>query len=144
MSLLWFDGLLTRHEDAGVYFLPQADIDELREAAAVNQFPCLAIDLHGVRDKDGLLRRFAAALHFPPHFGHNWDAFADVLAELRPGDTFGLVLLLEHSDRLRRDGLEDFKAAMEVLQSVSAEWAARQRPFWSFIALSNEEFDALD
>ncbi|MFT3807834.1 barstar family protein [Arenimonas sp.] len=144
MSLLWFDGLLTRHEDAGVYFLPQADIDELREAAAVNQFPCLEIDLHGVRDKGGLLQRFADALHFPSHFGFNWDAFADALADFRPGDTLGLVLLLENSGRLRREGVEDFKIAMEVLQSVSAEWAGRQRPFWSFIAMSDDEFDALD
>lgn len=143
MSVLWFDGLLLQHADAGVYFLPQADIDELREAAAVNQFPCIGIDLHDVADKGGLLAAFAGALHFPPHFGGNWDALADALGELRTGDTRGLVLLLANSGRLRRHSTDTFKMAMEVLQGASAEWAQRRRPLWCFIAVPDDEFDSL-
>lgn len=144
MSALWFDGLLLQHDEAGVYFLPQADTEELREAAAVNQFPCLCIDLHEVADKGGLLSVFADALHFPGHFGRNWDALADMLGELRAGDSRGLVLLLENSGRLRRHGTDEFKTAMQVLQDASAEWAQRRRPFWTFIALPDDEFAALD
>jgi RNAse (barnase) inhibitor barstar len=143
MSVLWFDGLLRQHEDAGVYFLPEADIEELAEAAAVNQFPCLRIDLREIADKGGLLAAFADALHFPEHFGRNWDALADMLGDLRSGDTRGLVLLLENSGRLRRHGIEAFKTAMQVLQGASAEWAQRRCPLWFFIALPNPEFDAL-
>jgi hypothetical protein len=38
MTITWFDGLLLQRQDAGIYFLPASDIDELVEAAAVNRF----------------------------------------------------------------------------------------------------------
>ena len=144
MSVLWFDGLLTQVQDAGVYFLPNDDVDELIEAAAVNRFACLRIDLRDCSDKRGLLTRLADALHFPAHFGHNWDALADALGDLRRGDVPGFVLLLEHSEALRRSAAADFKTAMEVLQAACREWAERDTAFWCFIALPDAEFDALD
>ena len=144
MSVLWFDGLLAQIQDAGVYFLPEADIDELVEAAAVNRFACLRIDLQGCLDKAELLRRLAAALHFPAHFGANWDALADALGELRRGDVPGFVLLIERSAAMRRAARDDFKTAMEVLQAACRDWAERKTPFWCFIALPEAEFDALD
>jgi RNAse (barnase) inhibitor barstar len=144
MSVLWFDGLLTQVPDAGVYFLPEQDTDELVEAAAVNRFACLRIELRDCADKQGLLARLADALHFPAHFGHNWDALADALGDLRRGDVPGFVLLLEHSEAMRRTAAADFKIAMEVLQAACRDWAERDTAFWCFIALPDNEFDALD
>ena len=65
-------------------------------------------------------------------------SFADGHAEAH-----GRVLLLEHSDELRREAPAEFKAAMERLQAASREWAGTGRPLWSFIALADDEFDAL-
>lgn len=143
MSVLWFDGLLEQLQDAGVYFLPEDDIDELMEAAAVNDYARVRIDLHGCADKSQLLARLAEALHFPAHFGHNWDALADALGDLRRGDVSGFVLLFEHSEVLRRHAAADFKVAMEVLQAACRDWAERKTPFWCFLALPEAEFDAL-
>ena len=143
MSVTWFDGLLLQRQDAGVYFLPESDVDELAEATAVNRFACLRVDLRGCEDKAALLERLAQALPLPPHFGHNWDALADALGELRGGDVPGVVLLLEHSGDLRRAATADFKRAMEVLQGACREWAGRGVPFWAFVALADAEFDAL-
>lgn len=141
MGVLWFDGLLARASDAGVYFLPEGDIDELLEAAAVNRFPCLRANLRDCLAPADLLLRVAGALQFPPPTD-----FAGLAAALRlartPG-TPGLVLLLEHSEALRAHGTGDFKAAMEVLQAASTEWAREGTPLWSFIALPDAEFDAL-
>jgi hypothetical protein len=124
MSVLWFDGLLTRLEDAGVYFLPEDDLDELLEAAAINRFPLLRVNLAGCRDQADLRLRLA----FDPD---------------RQADVPGLVLLLEHSDELRREAPAEFTAAIEGLQAASRDWAASGRPLWTFIALANDEFDAL-
>lgn len=143
MSVLWFDGLLAQVRDAGVYFLPEDDIAELREAAAVNCFRCVRVDLRGCRDKQEFLARMADALHLPGHFGHNWDALADALGEMRAHDTKGLVVLLEHSASLRSEAIAVFKTAMEVLQAASGEWAERGTPLWTFVALPEVEFDAL-
>ena len=143
MSITWFDGLLLQRQDAGIYFLPEADVDELAEATAINRFACLRVDLRGCTDKPALLERLAEALPLPPHFGRNWDALADALGELRAGDVSGVVLLLEHSGELRRDATADFKRAMEVLQGACREWAQRGVPFWAFVVLPDAEFEAL-
>jgi hypothetical protein len=143
MTITWFDGLLLQRNDAGIYFLPESDVDELAEATAVNRFACLRVDLRGCDDKASLLERLATALPLPAHFGHNWDALADALGELRGGDVPGVVLLLEHSGALRRSAAADFKRAREVLQGACREWALRGVPFWAFVALPDEEFEAL-
>jgi len=143
MNVLWFDGLLTQLRDAGVYFLPEDDIAELREAAAVNRFRCVRVDLRDCGGKACFLSRIADAVHLPGHFGHNWDALADALGDLRAHDTKGLVLLLERSQRLRLEAVAEFKIAMEVLQAASGEWAERGTPLWTFVALPELEFDGL-
>ncbi len=143
MSVLWFDGLLANVEDAGVYFLPAPDVDELLEAAAVNCFPLLRINLQGCTDKADLLLRIAGVLEMPPHVVRNWDALADALGELRTPGTPGQVLLLEHSEHVRAAARDQFKTAMEVLQAASAEWATRAVPLWTFIVLSEDEFESL-
>ena len=143
MSITWFDGLLLQRQDAGIYFLPESDLDELREAAAVNRFACLRVDLRGCDDKASLLERLATALPLPAHFGHNGDARADALGDLRGGDVPGVVLRLEHRGAMRRNAAADFKRAMEVLQGACREWALRGVPFWAFVALPDEEFEAL-
>lgn len=143
MSVLWFDGLLANVDDAGVYFLPAPDVDELLEAAAVNRFPLLRVNLRGCADKADLLLRIAGVLEMPPHVVRNWDALADALGELRTPATPGQVLLLEHSEHVRGAARDEFKTAMEVLQAASAEWAAREVPLWTFIVTSEDEFDSL-
>jgi hypothetical protein len=143
MSVTWFDGLLLQYQEAGIYFLPDADLDELAEAAAVNRFACLRIDLAGCDGKVALIERLASALPLPRCIAPNWDALADALGDLRAGDASGVVLVLEHSGLARRTLTADFKTAMEVLQGACREWAARGVPFWAFVTLPDAEFDAL-
>ena len=142
MSVLWFDGLLAQASDAGVYFLPDEDTDELLEAAAVNRFPCLRVNLRGCIESADLLLRVAGALQFPPPT--DFEGLVAALRQLRTPGTPGLVLLLEHSEQLRGHATEAFKQAMEGLQAASLEWAVAKAPLWSFIVLSQQEFDALD
>lgn len=142
MGVLWFDGLLAQVGDAGVYFLPEADIDELLEAAAVNRFPCLRANLRDCASPGDLLLRVAGALQFPPPT--DLAGLGAALRVLRAPGTPGLVLLLEHSEVLRREATEAFKASIEVLQGASLEWAREKVPLWCFIALTEAQFDALD
>jgi len=144
MTVLWFDGLLAQTADAGVYFLPDADVDELLEAAAVNTFPCVRANLGGCRDRADLMLRLAGVLALPPHRLEDWAELPRAIAEGTPADAPGLVLLVEHSEDLRARSREEFKRAMEALQAASADWARQGRPLWSFIVLDEAEFDALD
>lgn len=144
MAVLWFDGLLLQADEAGVYFLPGDDADELREAAAVNGFRCLRVDLGECVEGVSLMAALAGALHLPAYAADEQAAFTDALCELRGHDARGLVLLLDNSAGLRRAAVVDFKAMMESLQAASRRWAARGTPLWSFVALDEVEFDALD
>lgn len=144
MGVLWFDGLLAQVQDAGVYFLPEDDAAELREAAAINRFRCVRADLQDCADAAMLVAGLAQALHLAPLVDRDWDALGDALAGLRAHDTKGLVLLLEHSALLRRSARGDFKQAMTALQAASQAWAERGLPFWIFVALPEAEFDALE
>ena len=143
MSVLWFDGLLAQTADAGVYFLPDADVDELLEAAAVNTFPCVRVNLRGCEARADLMLRLAGVLALPPHRLESWSELPRAFAESSPAGTPGLVMLLEHSEELREHAREEFKLAMEALQAASAQWAKQDRPLWSFIVLDEAEFDAL-
>jgi hypothetical protein len=143
MSVLWFDGLLAQTADAGVYFLPDADVDELLEAAAVNTFPCVRVNLRGCGGREDLMLRLAGVLALPPHRLEDWAQLPRAITEGVPADAPGLVLLVEHSEDLRARSREEFKRAMEALQAASAAWARQQRPLWSFIVLDETEFDAL-
>jgi hypothetical protein len=143
MSVLWFDGLLAQTADAGVYFLPDADVDELLEAAAVNTFPCVRVNLRGCHAREDLMLRLAGMLALPPHRLEDWAELPRAIAEGTPPGAPGLVLLVEHSEELRAQAREEFKRAMEALQAASAEWARAGRPLWSFIVLEEAEFDAL-
>jgi hypothetical protein len=143
MSITWFDGLLLQVQDAGIYFLPESDLDELAEAAAVNRFATLRVDLLGCTDKAALIGRLADALPLAMCLAPNWDALADALGGLRAGDVPGVVLVLEHTEALRRAATADFRTAMEVVQGACREWAARGVPFWAFVVLDDAEFAAL-
>ena len=143
MSVLWFDGLLARVEDAGVYFLPEPDVEELLEAAAVNRFPVLRVNLRGCADKADLLLRLAGLLALPPHVVDDWNALASAFEQLRLGDAEGQVLLLEHSEDVRAAAPEEFKRGMEALQAISADWGKRGLAFWSYVVMEEAEFEAL-
>lgn len=143
MAVLFFDGLLTDVAEAGVYFLPEPDVDELLEAAAVNRFPCLRVNLRDCQGDADLRLRIAGVLDMPPHVVSDWGALAQALEQQRDPATRGQVLLLEHSEKLRSQARQDFKAAMEALQAASVDWGRRGLPLWSFIVMDEDEFDAL-
>lgn len=143
MSVLWFDGLLAQLADAGVYFMPAPDMDELLEAAAVNNFPVLRVNLRGCNARADLLLRIAGVLAVPPHHANDWPELAAALDALRSADSGGQVLVLEHSEDIRAAAVAEFKLAMEALQEVSARWAGEGLAFWSFVVLPEAEFDAL-
>lgn len=121
---------------AGMRPLPIGSATRLLDAAAANGYCARRIELGGCEGKADLLDRFAEALAFPAWFGHNWDAFADVLGDLSWLDAPGYVLLLEHSADMRTKYAEDFDTALDILREASRTWAAEGVPFWIFLDLA--------
>ncbi|MEW2417396.1 barstar family protein [Streptomyces sp. NPDC046866] len=81
------------------------------------------VDLDGVRDKAGLMRRWEAALRLPDWFGGNWDALADALIDLSwlpPAP--GRLLAVTSWQGYAAARPADWETLREVLREAVAHW----------------------
>ncbi|MCC8361837.1 barstar family protein [Lysobacter sp. A6] len=130
-------------DNAGVYFVTMEDLDTLGVAARDAGLQVRRIDLGGA-DKHQLLLRISTALDFPNTFGRNWDALSDSLRDLSWLPKAGFALLFENGGALHQAEGEDFDSLLEILEESAQDWAEREVPFWSFIALPESVFDEID
>lgn len=130
---------------AGVFFVTSDDISSLEDVVCEAGLLARRVELRGCSDKQTLLVRMATALDIPDDRGRNWDALADALRDLSWLPAPGYVLLLDHADSLRDADEASFDTLLALLDEATAEWAAREIPFWAFLSLPEEDFeDAVD
>ena len=139
-----FDPGLQDPSRAGVFFVTSGDLPFLAAAAHDANLLPRQIDLLGCNNKATLLLRIAVALDFPMSSGRNWDALSDSLRDLEwlPGK--GYVLLFEGAGDLHGIDESDFDTLVSILDEAQAAWAARNIPFWAFLALRERDFVALE
>ncbi|GLX19117.1 MULTISPECIES: barstar family protein [Streptomyces] len=81
------------------------------------------LDLDGVRSKAALMRRCARALAAPEWFGGNWDALADVLADLSwLPEAPGRLLAVTSWRGYAAERPEDWDTLTEVLEGAADFW----------------------
>jgi RNAse (barnase) inhibitor barstar len=114
---------------SGLHFVAAAALARLLAPAAAMGLHVARVDLAGCAGKPDLLARIAAALAFPPTFGHNWDALADFLADLSWLPGRGVVLVFENAAPEGGLAEADFATLLEILAGTAA-YAARQRWRW--------------
>lgn len=125
---------------AGVFFATPDDIATLDMAARDAGLLARRIDLRGCGSKATLFLRLAVALEFPPGSGRNWDALSDLLRDLSWLPAPGYALLFDDARDLRDAAETDFDTLLEVLDEAAQAWAEDGIPFWSFLALPEDEF----
>jgi len=75
--------------------------------------------------KSGLMQAYAMASHAPgAYFGNNWDAFFDILCDLRW--ITEREVLIAHADLPRFEG-DDLRLYLETLRDAISEWAEINR-----------------
>ena len=126
---------LTRPSQNGVYFVGDADLGRLADAAARAELAVSRTDLAGCNHKAELLQRLAESLSLPAEFGHNWDALADCLRELDRSPAHGHVLLFEHTGELHHGADQDFEVLLGILDDAATFAQDADRPFFAFLAL---------
>ena len=102
------------------------------------------VDLHRCTGKATLLLRLANALDAPAGQGRNWDALADQLRDLSWRPSPGHALLFEDAGALRDADPSSFATLLDILSEAAADWSAQELPFWAFLALHDDEFDAAE
>ena len=144
MSDSGFDLGLDDPAQAGVYFVTTEDLDTLDVAARDAGLVVRRIDLGGCADKATMMMRIGTALDFPSGSGRNWDALTDRLRDLSWLPADGYALLIDMAGDLRDADEGDFDTLLEILEDTASDWVARKVPFWAFLALPENAFDALE
>lgn len=133
---------LTDPRQCGVYFVGHEDLDAIAQEAAVHSLWRGRIDLGECRGKQDVLARIADTMHFPPTFGHNWDALSDCLGDLQWLPAGGHVLLFEHGDVFGNAHPEHFDTLLDILDDVCADAASASALLFAFLAFPDNAFEA--
>lgn len=128
-------------KQAGVYFASTEDLRTIGMAARDAGLLARSIDLRGCKTKATLLLRLSMALDSPTGSGRNWDALSDQLRDLAWLPAPGYALLFDDAGDLRDADEASFDTLLDILQEAATEWAARDIPFWAFLALAEDEFE---
>ncbi|MBC3931826.1 barstar family protein [Undibacterium curvum] len=117
---------------ASVLPLQASQATHWQQQAASHEQLYFHVDLAHATSKKAVLSAIGQALHFPSHYGANFDALADSLSELDAGQATGIVLVLENLPVLA-----DFDAAatdilLQMLQDSAEDWAQRKVAFRVF------------
>jgi RNAse (barnase) inhibitor barstar len=124
---------LTVIDDAGVH--PWSGAHEaLKTAATQAHLRFSAINLAKAKDRATLFAELDAALKLPEHFGHNWDALADVLEDRDWLGRHGIVMALTHATTYKHEHPTEWETLEEILREASEFWKERHAGFWVFVS----------
>jgi hypothetical protein len=124
---------LTNVEDAGVRAW-SGSVEPLRAAASHAQLAFSAIDLGHAKDRAALFAALDKSLALPDHFGHNWDALADVLEDRDWLGKHGRVIALTGSAAYRKEHPTDWSTLEDILSEAAEFWKELHVAFWVFTA----------
>ena len=120
-------------DDAGVQ--PWTGTAEpLKTAAAHAHLKFATLDLAHAKDRAALFAELDRALKLPEHFGHNWDALADVLEDRDWLGRHGILIALAHAAGYRRSHPTEWATLEEILGEATEFWKERHAGFWVFVA----------
>jgi RNAse (barnase) inhibitor barstar len=122
MSLEALNSLLEENR-GGVWFLSNHVEPKAIQAAAKRAgYACFHIEGKNITRKEQLLNHVATALHFPKHFGNNWDALEECLTDLEWIEADGYVIYYDHIDALLENHPDQFETLVEILRDSVAAW----------------------
>ncbi len=109
-------------------------LEPLKSAAVHAHLRFTQANLAPAKDRTMLFAELDRALRLPEHFGHNWDALADVLEDRDWLGKSGRVIVFAGVAVYRRDHPNDWSMLEDIFSEASEFWKERHVPFWVFIA----------
>jgi hypothetical protein len=121
--------LLAGDRPPGLYRLSaDMDLERMRLAAKARGWRVFHLDGRRVVDKASFLLAAAKSLEFPTYFGHNWDAFEELLTDLSWAPAAGYLLLYDHPARFARSRPREWVTARAILEEAVAYWRRQGTP----------------
>lgn len=124
---------MTSVENAGVHPWT-GSAEPLKGAAAHAHLQYAAVDLSHAKDRAALFAELDRVLKLPEHFGHNWDALADVLEDRDWLGKTGRVIAVSGAAGYRKEHPTDWTTLEDILSEASEFWKERHLGFWIFVA----------
>ncbi|HSC85025.1 MAG TPA: barstar family protein [Pseudomonas sp.] len=107
---------------------------------ALKPLPLMTSD--SVLNKHSLLGALATALHFPAHFGHNWDAAWDCLSELDWTDRRAYTLQLNIAAESRVDEPE-LATFIDLFSEACELWLAQGQILTLLVSTDRDDLPCL-
>ncbi len=120
-------------DDAGVQPWT-GPVEPLAAAATHAALRLDTVKLGHAKDRTALFAELDRALKLPDHFGHNWDALADVMEDRDWLGKRGRVIVISGAAAYRRDHPTDWSTLEDILAEASEFWKERHVAFWVFTA----------
>ena len=124
------DQLLSKSEQAGIYYLAAARRNMIENAARQLQFRHWHLEIPPGQMAGAVLEQIGKVLHFPEWYGANFDALHDCLtdAECLPGT--GHILTISGCNGLRSSDPEGFATLLEVFKAATDDLRQAGVPLW--------------
>jgi hypothetical protein len=78
-----------------------------------------------MHDSDGVFAQFYEVLRLPDHFGWNWDALRDCLADLHWIDAKHFLLTIDEADAVLSESVEEREILFRALKDAAEFWAGK-------------------
>ena len=124
---------LTVVDDAGVHAW-SGSVEPVKSAAANAHLKFTALDLAHAKDRTALFAELDRALALPGHFGHNWDALADVFEDRDWLGKTGRTIAFTGAGAYKRVHPTDWSTLEDILSEAAEFWKERHVGFWVFVA----------
>lgn len=95
-----------------------------------------------VKTKADFLRMAGAAMEFPSYYGHNWDAFEELITDLSWIEARGFVLIYDSVWPFARHDPAGWRQARTILAEAVTYWRATPTPL--YVLLRNTRWYARD
>lgn len=133
-----FSALLEDQTRPGVYLLKtMPTVKELEKQAKAKGFLFFHLEGQKIEKKEQFLNHAAMAMHFPEHFGNNWDALEDCLTDLswieEEKEVNGYVILFDHFDPFSDHHESQLETVVEIFQSASEYWHDQGKAMFVFL-----------
>ncbi len=122
--------LLDRRGPSGIYRV-SARADAGRILSLAHDRGWAAFHLHGrsIVDKAGLLAQAASSFGFPAYFGHNWDAFEEMLVDPSWRPAPGYLLLYDDPVTLAQRDPAAWRTLLAILRTLTSTRQPQDAPW---------------
>jgi hypothetical protein len=112
-----------------LYRIPsRPSVDCIVHMAETRGWLVFYLDGREIDDKSSFLAQVAQSLRFPAYFGHNWDAFEELITDLSWAPARRYLLIYDHVSLFGRGQPEAWQTARAILAGAVGYWQAQDVP----------------